>query len=101
MNINLLAVIIGVFKSKFNRCHYNLIKYSNGSYHYSLAPHNMLVGDYIYPNLILKRNPIFSLGSVFFFYLQNVYSRFFNIFSVLTSKAIYAKAAGVFCKFIF
>ena len=100
LTINLLSLLIGVYKQKNNMCFFGLIKYSSGIFSYIYLAHGLKIGMFLYSNSFFSKKFYFPLGSVYFFVLYQFYFRFFNVCSFFKKKSIYARSAGVFCKFL-
>jgi large subunit ribosomal protein L2 len=100
LNSVLISILVGIFKQKNNMCFLGLLKFSNGMFCYIYLAHGLKLTNYILPTSYLTKKFEFSLGSVYFFGQSYLSLPFFNICSSLTKKSIYAKAAGVFCKFV-
>jgi large subunit ribosomal protein L2 len=96
-----MALCINISKDSSRTSFVALLKYSNGSYSYILASHQLKPGNFVFSTI---RPPRFSLKykigcSVILRYLDYK-SVFFNLELTPNQGAKYARSAGTFCKII-
>jgi len=102
--LKFMGVVLSVFKVLYRTSFLALIKYTNGSFSYIVAPHGMRVGQVINSFNVFNYNRstkrLLSPGSVIVLQLLARYSIFSNLSMNNSHRSQYARSAGTYCQLI-
>jgi large subunit ribosomal protein L2 len=94
-----LALCVNISRDSSRTCFTALIKYSNGTFSYILAPQNLKNGFYVFtsdkPSRFFRK---YTSGCNVLLRFLNYQTLFFNVELYINEGGKYSRAAGTFCK---